>query len=188
MRQNRRIAVTGGIGSGKSELLRAIETLHFPVFSCDDISHELWGEEEYRKALAEMFPECTNNNVIDKKKLSALVFSDELARKKLEAFSHPVILSRLFERADEVPLAFCEVPLLFEGGYEEEFDGAIVVVRNEEERVRAVALRDGITKEEVRARMRAQTKEYRGNLVVVENDGTLSDLQQKAREAVNFFL
>ena len=156
MKRSRRFAVTGGIGSGKSFVLARIREKGYPVFSCDEISRELWTDGKYRAELAERFPACTQNGEIDKAALTALVFSDSTALRRLEAFSHPRIMERLLARMDREEISFAEVPLLFEGGYERCFDGVIAVTRGEGERISAVMARDGLTEEEVRRRMAQQ--------------------------------
>ena len=57
MKQSK-IAVTGGLGSGKSAVCQILKDLGYPVFSCDEINRELWGEEEYLGILAKTFPDC----------------------------------------------------------------------------------------------------------------------------------
>ncbi len=156
MKQSRKFAVTGGIGSGKSYVLARICAYGYPVFSCDEISRDLWEMEAYRKELLGRFPQCADGADIDKAKLTKLVFSDPAALARLEAFSHPRIMETLLARMEEHPVSFAEVPLLFEGGYEHLFEAVIAVRRPEEERIRAVMARDGVTEEQVRRRMARQ--------------------------------
>lgn len=182
MMQSKKFAVTGGIGSGKSAVCRLIAKRGFPVFSCDEISHALWEEPEYRKGLAERFPACTAEGEIDKKLLGNLVFSDPEARMRLERYSHPRIMERLFSAMDAEPFSFAEVPLLFEGGYERLFDGAVVVRREKDARIAAVQARDGLTRDEILRRMQNQCGEEarRGaHCYFIDNDGSLSELDGK---------
>lgn len=187
MKPNKRFAVTGGIGSGKSEVLAILRKMGYPVFSCDEFSHALWREEEYRKGLAEVFPACSRAGEIDKAELTRLVFSDEAALARLNAYAHPRIMTRLLSLTAGVPLSFCEVPLLFEGGYVGEFDGAIVVLRSRADRMQAVCARDGLSEAEAEARF---SKQYdyaclpEGNFAVVENNGSLEDLSSRVAAAL----
>ncbi len=156
MKQSRKFAVTGGIGSGKSYVLELIRKRGYPVFSCDEISRGLWREKQYRRELALLFPQCTREGEVDKAALTSLVFSDADALARLDRFSHPRIMEELFARMEREPVAFAEVPLLFEGGYETCFEGVIAVVREEGERIEAVMQRDGLSEEEIRLRMSRQ--------------------------------
>ena len=168
-------AVTGGIGSGKSYLLSRLADAGFPVYSCDEINRKLLARPDILAAIRAYFPECMRGGAPDKKLLSDLIYADADARAALERILHPAIMRELMPRMTEHPVSFAEVPLLYEGGYEKMFDHVIAVVRNEEERVRAVMQRDGLTEEEVRARMRSQLpvrqlKEK--GCILLENDGT----------------
>ena len=66
MTQSKKIAVTGGIGSGKSYICGLIAKRGYPVFSCDEINRALWSDEAYCKELADRFPACTVGGEIDK--------------------------------------------------------------------------------------------------------------------------
>lgn len=190
MTQNRKYAVTGGIGSGKSAACDILSKLGYPVFSCDDISRQLWQQSAYREALAALFPTCSNGNKIDKAALTALVFSNEDARRRLEAFSHPRIMQALAERMAKENISFAEVPLLFEGGYEDLFDGVILIRRDKKTRIAAVQERDGLTEKEVRARISAQisVQPDRGvRIFCIENSSSLTELEANLCKALDFF-
>lgn len=187
MKQKTKIAVTGGIGSGKTAVLGMLAKMGYPVFSCDEISRALWKEETYLYALAELFPTCTEEGKIVKSKLSALVFSEEAERKRLEAFSHPLIMAELMREMEQYPVCFAEVPLLFEGGFQALFDGVIVVVREREKRIASVVERDNITAEEVKRRIASQWTDdmrEREGVVVLPNDGTEADLEENLKIAL----
>lgn len=182
MRQNKRIAVTGGIGSGKSTVCAALKKYGFPVFSCDEVYRELQREKSFLEGLKKIFPSVVTKEGLDKKALSAIVFSDSSALEKLNAYTHPRIMERVFERMDGFSLAFAEVPLLFEAKLEGEFDGVLVVMRKEEDRLAAVCARDGVSEEAVRDRIKNQF-DYENNLksghTVIYNDGDKDSLERK---------
>ncbi len=186
MTQSRRIAVTGGIGSGKSAVCELLRRRGYPVFSCDAISRALWRDPEYLRGIAALLPDCAEGGVPSREKVAARVFSDGEARRALEAYAHPKIMERLFAETEGCALSFSEVPLLFEGGYENRFDGVIALVRDEGERARAVAARDGVSEEEAFRRMRAQFDYSRigeKDCVVIEN-GDLVELDTKLGAAL----
>lgn len=178
MKQNKKIAVTGGIGSGKSAVCALLKKRGLPVFSCDEIYAELTEEPAFLSKLREAFPGCVEKDALNRKKLSALVFSDEKELKKLNEIAHPAIMERLLRRMEQYELSFAEVPLLFEGGFEGLFDGVLVLVRDEKKRIAAVSERDGLREEEIRLRIDRQY-DYRTlseHCVVLKNDGTLEAL------------
>ena len=153
-----KIAITGGIGSGKSTVGRILASQGYPVYSCDEISKDLYQTEEYQKGLLALFPFCESNGTIDRKKLATLVFSDEASLQSLNAYAHPQIMKRLFKAIENEPsdVCFAEVPLLFEGGYENNFSFVMVVERGLELRIQSIIERDHITKEEALQRIRRQ--------------------------------
>ena len=183
-----KIAVTGGIGSGKSAVCRILKERGYPVFSCDEINRTLLSEKSYLDGLCALFPACVKDGKLNKAALSALVFSDKEALKTLNAYAHPRIAERLrrdMEGAEKT--CFAEVPLLFESGMTKRFDGAIVVLRNKEERIRAVVARDGLTAEQAKARMKQQF-DYDGPLpdgcLAIENDGDEAALREKVNDVL----
>lgn len=187
MTRNKRYAVTGGIGSGKSAFMQILREMGYPVFSCDEIYATLRGEAEYLNALQKVFPDCFFKGTLDKTALSDKVFSDRAELAKLNALSHPLIMRRLFALTEGERVSFSEVPLLFEGGFESQFDGVIALVRREDERVNAVMKRDGLSESAVRARFLNQFDERslaEKNCVIVENDGSLDDLKRSAVRAL----
>ncbi len=183
-----KIAVTGGIGSGKSAVCRILKERGYPVFSCDEINRTLLSEKSYLDGLCALFPACVKDGKLNKTALSALVFSDKEALKTLNAYAHPRIAERLrrdMEGAEKT--CFAEVPLLFERGLTQQFDCAIVVLRSKEERIRAVVTRDGLTAEQAEARMKQQF-DYDGPLpdgcLAIKNDGDEAALREKVDEVL----
>lgn len=183
-----KIAVTGGLGSGKSAFCGILREMDYPVFSCDAINRELWQDPKYLTDLAGLFPDCLTEGLPDKKKLSRKAFSDESAREALNAFAHPRIMRRLIDRMDQCRgTVFAEVPLLFEGGYETLFDAVIALRRKQEDRLSAVYERDGLARQDALARMDRQFDPARleeKHCLIVENDGDLAALRRKAEFAL----
>ena len=188
MTQNKKIAITGGIGSGKSAVSEILRKKGQPVFSCDEIYAELCGEEKFLKELNGIFPGCVKDGKLDRKTLSKIVFLNEAEHEKLNSFTHPHISARLMEKMSVYPIAFAEVPLLFESGLENQFDAVIVVMREKSTRIASVKARDGLTEEEIRLRMSRQF-DYdtlpEKNCYIIENNGSLADLERKTEEIVS---
>lgn len=154
----KKIAVTGGIGSGKSFWLNYIRELGYPVFSCDEIYKEVIQTPAYLSKMKEVFSDCIKEGKVDRKALAQTVFYDEEKRKRLNGIAHPFIMETLLQRMEKCAseLVFAEVPLLFEGEFENLFDYVLVVERDMRERLRAICDRDGMTEEEAVQRMNAQ--------------------------------
>lgn len=191
-----KIAITGGIGSGKSTVCDIIKAHGYKVFSCDEIYKQLLCDVDYVKRLAGIFPDVVRNNCIDAKKLASIVFDDETALKKLNAIAHPMIMKRLLNdmAREQDKLVFAEVPLLFECGYEHLFDKIIVVERDIEERITSVIKRSHLTREEVSKRMQSQfaydtneakTHYKKLNAIILKNKGDLAQLEREALLIIN---
>lgn len=191
MKQNKiYVAVTGGIGSGKSTVIGMIRKMGYPVFSADEISRTIYADPGIQEKIERHFPECISETGIDRAKLSGIVFSDKDRLEMLNSITHPAIMENLFlemEKSTSV-LVFAEVPLLFEEGYERRFDQVIVVLRDRESRIASVQVRDGLSKEEVVARIKNQF-DYEKNKIIahtlIYNDGDLNALYQKVERAIN---
>lgn len=181
----KKIAITGGIGSGKSTVSRYLIQKGFSVFSCDEISKAIWETEAYQNLISAAFPNAVVDGKLNRKALSKIVFEnkDELAR--LNNISHPYILKNLNEKmsAVDADVTFAEVPLLFEGNYVDMFDGTIVVFREKSQRIASVQQRDRLTEEEVLLRINNQFdydknfSELKNHYYCIENNATEIDLQ-----------
>lgn len=192
MKQSKRyIAITGGIGSGKSTVAHIIEELGYPVFSADAVARGIYDDPFVRKELCTRFPSCMNAGNLDRAALAEIVFTDATALQTLDAITHPVIMRHLWDLMEAVQsdsmLVFAEVPLLLEGGYENTFDGVIVVRRPLEQRIQAVSRRDGLTREQVLARIKNQFDYKKNSLLghtVIDNDGNMAALHTAVRQVV----
>ena len=177
------VAITGGIGAGKTEALQAFARHGAATISSDDIVHRLLREEEeVRSALLERFgtgilDEAGN---VDRRAISRIVFDDREALAWLEALLHPRVVGeylewreRLTASADPPTVTATEVPLLYEVGGERRFDAVVVITAPPElrrERVRVAA------PEEREERLLPDVeKAARADFVYV-NDGTRAEL------------
>ena len=187
------VAVTGGIGSGKTTVLQILKDLGYPAVSADAEAREIYGDEEILEKVRALFPACFENGILRREKLAAFVFSDEKLLQKLNEITHPVIMQKVFQAMDraESKIVFAEIPLLFEGNYQSLFDKVIVVMRNMEDRIRAVAERDGLSRTQILARIKKQCnyeKNYFSGHTVIYNNGDISSLKEQVVRIVNEFL
>lgn len=182
---NIKIAITGGIGSGKSTVADIIAGAGFPVFSCDGIYAELIENADFLAEIEGKFHGVAVNGKLDRQKLSKAVFGDEKKLEQLNAVTHRKIMQTAFERAEKYGLAFIEVPLLFENRFESKFNNVIVVLRDKKERIKSVMLRSGISEEEVLLRLNSQYDYDNHDFAkyyVIRNNSDLNDLKQKTLE------
>ena len=186
-----KIAVTGGIGSGKSSVTKIIREKGFPVFSCDEINKQLLTKKDYINRIEKIFPEAVEGEKIINSRLAEIVFSDETALKKLNSVSHPLIMNELNRQMNSRKgLVFAEVPLLFEGGYEDLFHKIIVVCREKEQRILSVMQRDHSDREAVLSRISRQydySQPIPGSVIFLNNDSTISELENKVVDLLNGF-
>jgi dephospho-CoA kinase len=183
-----KIAITGGIGSGKSKIVELLQEKGFPTFSCDDIYKDVAQNTKYIKQVATYFPECVINNLLDKKRLAEIVFKDKKRRDQLNAIAHPLIMQTLYSQMENCNsnFVFAEVPLLFEGNFEKDFDFVIIIQRDLEKRICSIKKRDGLSNEEIHSRLKSQidytsqeSKKYfeKSNFFIIENNGSIEDLK-----------
>ena len=156
----KKIAITGGIGSGKSIVCNFLREEGYPVFSCDEIYREIAETDEYLSLLKIHFPLAVENGTLNRKKLAQTVFSNAENRNILNAISHPLIMNKLLSKMAALKntsdLVFAEVPLLLEGQFENLFDDVIVVTREKKKRIEAICARDNLSKEQAQMRIATQ--------------------------------
>jgi dephospho-CoA kinase len=158
-----RIALTGGIASGKSHVLAAFAARQVPTIDADLLAHEVIARgAPAAEAIRQRFGARVvgPDGEVDRRSLGAIVFADSNARRDLEAIVHPKVyeaIERWFATlAPGAPLAVADVPLLFETGHERDFDRVIVAACKPEEQMRRVMARDGLSEADARARLAAQ--------------------------------
>ncbi len=187
------VAVTGGIGSGKTAVTSLLRERGVPVVDADAVSRELTAEGgEAIAPIREAFGEGVfhSDGTLDRAALAKIVFSDETARARLNAILHPRIerriraeLARLREAGE--PAAVVEAPLLFEAGLDGIADAVVCVTAPEAVRVRRVCGRDHVTREEALRRIRSQNPAERTEALsdyVLSTDAPFSATKRQAME------
>lgn len=176
-----RIAITGGIGSGKSSVLNMLENAGFKVISCDEVNGKLLSDKAYVEKIREYFPEAVTNNIIDRKKLSEIVFSDKVKLELLNGISHPIINNIILNGTKGDDIYFVEVPLLFESNSEENFDKILLVTADKNNRIARVRKRDNRSVEEIESIIDNQLKDYNNRRIdyIITNDGDMNNLKKE---------
>lgn len=183
-----RIAVIGGIGSGKSEVMKIAKERGFFCLSADEINAELLKTPSYIQKIATLFPSVVSNGVVDKGALAKIVFSDRDERKKLNALAHPEIM-RVISECKESPLVV-ELPLFIEGG-DEAFDEIVYIRTPFFKRISRLKKGRGMSVKQAVSRIRSQVPSavLRAKAtIVIDNSRSLSALQARANETFNQIL
>jgi dephospho-CoA kinase len=188
----RRIALTGGIATGKSHVLERFRRLGVPCLDADALAHGVTAAgTEATEAIAARFGAGVLDaaGAVDRRILGPLVFADASARRDLEAIVHPAVYRaieaglRAFEQLGSA-LAIVDIPLLYETGKEGEFDRVIATVASRETQVNRLRAR-GLGEQEAAGRLAAQMpaeeKAARADYVI-RTDGTFADTDAQVRE------
>ncbi len=189
------IAVTGGIGAGKSTVAKILKDAGYKVFGADETYKKLLKNGDFKRKIYNAIGLKYNGRFI-KKQVADAVFGNPDKLKALNDATHSEIMRVMLEKSKKAALkngglVFNEVPLLFEGGFESLYDGVIVVVRNKEVRIAAALARDKTDEKRVLARINNQTDYEKKDLTaytLIENDGDLSSLSKKVKKAVEKFI
>jgi dephospho-CoA kinase len=179
------IGLTGGIGSGKSEVARRFAELGAIVVDADALAREVVapGSDGLAEVVAAFGPQVlAEDGSMDRAKVAQLVFGADAKRRQLEAIIHPRVrerTSRIIATAPPDAVVVNDVPLLVESKLASNFDLVVVVLAGEEVRVARLVANRGMSEEEARARIAAQaTDEQRRAVADVEivNEGSLEEL------------
>ena len=172
------IGITGGTGCGKTTLLNLIAARGGLILDCDAIYHELLiSDKAMLEAIENRFPGVIENGALNRKKLGTIVFADENALLDLNRITHAAVKTEVLRRLEDAPvLAAIDAIGLFEGNLAPLCDVTVAVTAPEEARVKRLMLRDGISEDYARSRIRAQHREdwFRERCdYVLSNNGTL---------------
>jgi dephospho-CoA kinase len=179
------VGLTGGLGAGKSEALRALGELGAATLSTDAVVHELLLSDELRDAVVERLgPEVAPDGTLDRNLIAERVFGDDDARSWLESQLWPRVGERValwrsaVETADPAPrAAVVEVPLLFESGMEKVLDATIAVVADESLRRQRASARGHAAADERAGRQLSQDEKAQRADFVIRNDGSVRELR-----------
>lgn len=188
----RLIAITGGIGSGKSAFSKILRSRGYVVVDADQCVVEVLSQPKIVAAIKLLIGDSAydSNGNYARDFVRGVVFSDSAKRSALEAIIHPAVREVLESLAQKVRIVapgawiFYEIPLLFELGREKDFDFVILVTASEEERIRRVIESRGLSESQIRSVILSQMPENDKRLAanyVVENDLTLRELEANAQ-------
>jgi len=188
--------LTGGIASGKSAVAARFRTHHrVPVIDADQLSRDAVavGSDGLAAVVAAFGRDVLQDDgALDRKKLAAVVFGNDERRRTLNGIVHPIVgrlsleATEAYRAAGEALLCY-EAPLLVENGMADAFRPLVVVSAPEELQVERAIRRDGATREDALARVRAQlplAAKVAAADHVIENTGSLDDLHRRTDEVL----
>lgn len=190
------IGLTGGIGSGKSEVSRMLKELGAEVIDADRVGHEAYlpHTETWQEVVAAFGQEILQpSGEVDRRKLGSIVFSDPKALARLNAIMHPRMYEMMRQRlegmrAQGVKVAVIEAAILIEAGWTPLVDETWVTEASEDAVVERVGRRNNLPAEEVRRRIRSQmSREERAKhaAAVIKNNAGLAELGSQVQELWN---
>ena len=187
-----RVAITGGIGSGKSYVSALLEERGIPVYNADNEAKRLTSSDvEIRKALIALLgEEVYANGELNKPVLASYLFACPENASRVNAIIHPRVkedFKRWLGEQAETEIAAFESAILYEAGFEDTVDAVLMVFAPRELRLERAMNRDKATREQIEARMAAQMDEEekcRKADYVVFNDGT-SSLEEQLTFVIN---
>lgn len=165
-----KIAITGNIAAGKSEVEKIISE-NYPVYDADKIAHKFLGN-------------------VDRRALGEKVFNDPIARKELESFIHPKVKDEILNIFTKIttPVVFVSIPLLFETGFDKLFDKVLFVQCNDDIRLEHLMKRNNFTKEQALARMNSQMpqeEKIAKSDYVIYNNSNLDELKKQVTKFID---
>lgn len=186
------IAITGGIGSGKSYVSALLEKAGIPVYNADNESKRLTTENaEIRCGLVNLLgEEVYAEGVLNKQMLASYLFANAENAARVNAIIHPCVkkdFKQWMEMHAESELVALESAILYESGFDDVVDTVVVVYAPKELRLKRAMLRDAASREQIEARMNAQMddeEKCRKADFVVYNDGTFP-LEEQLTSVIN---
>jgi dephospho-CoA kinase len=178
-----RVALTGGIGSGKSLVGEILEELGALVIDSDQLAREVIerGSPGYEEVVTAFGDSILSEGQIDRSKLAAVVFNETDLRKKLESIIHPLVREAAEKLARKLPsgaILINQIPLLVESDGAKRFDYVVTVSADEEIRRERLRLR-GLKDYEITQRIAAQVSDLEREKIanyIIRNDGSIDEL------------
>ena len=181
----RKIALTGGIATGKSYVANKLREAGVPMVDADVLAREVVepGTPGLAAVRRRFGPDAVRRDgTMDRVRIAQIVFKDKRARLDLEAIVHPAVQKAVNDFFDSLPkrtpYAVADIPLLFETAREKQFDAVIVVACPREMQLQRVMERNRLSKEDAERRLAAQLpieKKLEKATYVIRTDGTFED-------------
>jgi dephospho-CoA kinase len=191
------IGLTGGIASGKSTVSKMLRELSYDVVDADQIARDVveQGGAGLRSVVSEFGKDIlAPDGSLDRRKMGQKVFGDPVQLQKLEAILHPLVRARLQELKSElirrqVPVAFYDVPLLYEKNMHSDFNAVVLVYATPEQQMERLRARTSLSETEIRMRIASQiplANKIKGAHFVIHNDDGPPKLVSEVMKMLDF--
>ena len=176
----RHVALTGGIGCGKTTVLREFEQLGIPCFVADEVAAAYYDDPAFVAEVDRMLGggTMTTDGQADKQAIAGIVFNDPKMLLRLNAMIHPRVWDDYLQFARphaDAPYCLFESAIVYEYGFDQLVDKVVCVYLDREERLRRLAMRDHVDRERLETRMRnqmpAEEKMMRADYVILNYEG-----------------
>lgn len=184
------IAITGLIGSGKSTVIQILKDLGYPVISCDALVHEMYEDSQVIQDIQNILEEnvLTEDKKLDRNKMAKIMFHDQTKKRQVEAYVYPRLRDLLYNRKKEnKQLSFVEVPLLFECGWESDYDEVWLVISDEKVARKRLKENRNMSDEQINQRLAHQIpseKKIEKSDIIIDNSTTLESLEKQIKEVL----
>lgn len=194
----RHLALTGGIGSGKSTVAKLFAQRGATIIDADAISRSLM--EPGQQVLAQVVETFGDHLLdetgrLDRQALANIVFQDHTAREQLNAIVHPAVRAESQRQRDaalandpEHAIIIQDIPLLVETGQADQYDGVIVVYTDYDIRIQRLIASRGMELADAQARIAAQATDEQRRAVadwIIDNSGTLAATEEQVEQVWN---
>ena len=191
-----RVGLTGGIGSGKSTVKNLFDALGAPTVDADDIAHAVTcpGEPAFEEVVARFGPDCIDaSGALRRAYLRELIFGAPELKAELEAIIHPRVYAAIRQFTQSVRRSYCIIciPLLLETRAQAEVDRILVVDAPEALRIKRVAQRDKVTRQQVRKIINAQVgrqQRLQAADQLIVNNGAMAELEAEVKRLHRLYL
>ena len=190
----RRIALTGGIATGKSYVAARLREAGVPIVDADVLAREVVtpGSPALAAIRKRFGPDAVRRDgSMDRIRVGQIVFKDKRARLDLEAIIHPAVIKAIQEffaaLPKRTPFAVADIPLVFETGREKEFDAIVVVACPREMQLQRLMERNKLSKEDAEKRLAAQLpidQKVKKATYVIKNDGTFEETDKQVDDLI----
>lgn len=188
-----KIGLTGNIASGKTYIRKIFEKLGIKTICADFIVHQLLENDDIKNKILFTFRDndILTDNILDRRKLGKIVFSDKEKKDKLEKIIHPIVIEKIhefFNKNKEEKIVLVDVPLLFEGNFEYLFDKIMLIYANDNIRFERIKKRNNFEDEYIKKIMNSQLsqeiKKEKSDFIIINENKSLEEIEKEVEKII----